>query len=148
MSTPHQDDLTLDDLFKYVSTEKPKNPYEDFFLLSNPFPTLGQFNGICVDQESVKAEFTRVLRNFYLDSQSQIMTILGSTGAGKTNLLRFLEQTLINWREPRTDQKAIIRSVYGFRHSTSRELSRDTPPNHQSIRGNVYHRVLLSGPTA
>ena len=107
MSTPHQDDLTLDGLFKEVSKEKPKNPYEDFFLLSNPFPTLGKFYGICVDQESVKEEFTRVLRNFYLDSQSQIMTILGSTGAGKTNLLKFLEQTLRNWRESGTEQKAI-----------------------------------------
>ena len=107
MSSLNQDDLTLDGLFKEVSKEKPKNPYEDFFLLSNPFPTLGQFYGICVDQKSVKAEFTRVLRDFYLDSQSKIMTILGSTGAGKTNLLRFLEQTLRSWREPRTEQKAI-----------------------------------------
>lgn len=107
MSTSHQDDLTLNGLFKEVSTEKPRNPYEEFFLLSNPFPTLGKFYGICVDQESVKAEFTRVLRGFYLDSQSQIMTIRGSTGAGKTNLLKFLEQTLRNWRESGTEQKAI-----------------------------------------
>ena len=107
MSSPNHDDLTLDGLFKEVSKENPKNPYEDFFLLSNPFPTLGQFYGICVDQESVKAEFTRVLRDFYLDSQSKIMTILGSTGAGKTNLLRFLEQTLRSWREPSTEKKAI-----------------------------------------
>ena len=107
MSTPHQDDLTLDSLFKDVSTEKPKNPHEDFFLLSNPFPTLGQFNGICVDQESVKSEFTRILRGFYLNSQSQIMTIHGNTGAGKTNLLRFLEQTLRSWRESGAERKAI-----------------------------------------
>ena len=107
MSTPHQDDLTLDSLFKDVSTEKPKNPHEDFFLLSNPFPTVGQFNGICVDQESVKSEFTRILRGFYLNSQSQIMTIHGNTGAGKTNLLRFLEQTLRSWRESGAERKAI-----------------------------------------
>ena len=107
MSTSHQDDLTLSGLFTEVSTEKPENPYEDFFLLSNPFPTLGKFYGICVDQELVKSDFTRVLRGFYLDSQSQIMTIRGSTGAGKTNLLRFLEQTLRNWRESGTEQKAI-----------------------------------------
>ena len=108
MSNSHQDDLTLDGLFKKVSTEKPKNPYEKFFLLSNPFPNVRQFYGICVDQESVKAEFTRILREFYVDSQSQIMTILGTTGAGKTNLLRFLEQTLRNWRESGPEQKAII----------------------------------------
>ena len=35
------------------------------------------------------------------------MTMLGSTGAGKTNLLRFLEQTLRSWREPNAEKKAI-----------------------------------------
>ena len=121
MSISHQDDLTLNGLFKEVSTEKPKNPYEDFFLLSNPFPTLGKFYGICVDQESVKAEFTRILRGFYLDSQSQIMTIRGSTGAGKTNLLRFLEQTLRNWRESGTERNAItdLFTVFITRHQGS-----------------------------
>ena len=107
MSTPHQDDLTLDGLFKEVSKEKPKNPYEDFFLLSNPFPTLGKFYGICVDQESVKAEFTRVLRNFYLDSQSQIMTILGSTGAGKTNLLKFWNKHLETGENPALSRRQL-----------------------------------------
>ena len=33
--------------------------------------------------------------------------MLGSTGAGKTNLLRFLEQTLRSWREPNAEKKAI-----------------------------------------
>ena len=35
------------------------------------------------------------------------MTILGSTGAGKTTILKFLEQTLIKWREPDKNNKAI-----------------------------------------
>ena len=107
MSSPNQDDLTLDDVRKNLSQEMPENPYEKFCLLSNPFPTLGQFYGICVNQELVKGEFTRVLREFYLDSQSKIMTMLGSTGAGKTNLLRFLEQTLKSWREPSAEKTAV-----------------------------------------
>ena len=107
MSSSHQDDLTLDGVRNEFSQEVPKNPYEDFYLLSNPFPTLGQFYGICVDQQQIKVEFTRVLRDFYLDTQTRIMTILGSTGAGKTNILRFLEQTLRSWREPNTEKKAI-----------------------------------------
>ena len=107
MSSSNQDDLTLDGLREEFSQETPENPYEEFFLLSNPFPILGQFYGICVDQESVKGEFTRVLRDFYRDSQSRIMTMLGSTGAGKTNLLRFLEQTLKSWREPGSEKKAV-----------------------------------------
>ena len=107
MSSPNQDDFTLDGLFEEVSQEQPENPYENFCLLSNPFPRVGQFYGICVDQESVKGEFRRILREFYHDSQSQVMTIFGSTGAGKTNLLRFLEQTFRKWREPTAGKKSI-----------------------------------------
>ena len=107
MSSANQDNLTLNGLHKEFSQEIPENPYEKYSLLSNPFPTLGQFYGICVDQESVKSRFTQVLREFYLSSQTQIMTMLGSTGAGKTNLLRFLEQTLKSWREPNAEKKAI-----------------------------------------
>ena len=107
MSSPNQDDFTLDGFFEEVSQEQPENPYEKFCLLSNPFPRVGQFYGICVDQESVKGEFRRILREFYHDSQSQVMTIFGSTGAGKTNLLRFLEQTFRKWREPTAGKKAV-----------------------------------------
>ena len=107
MSSLNQVDFTLDGLLEEFSKERPKNPYAEFSLLSNPFPTLGQFYGICVDQVSVKEEFARKLRDFYLDSQSQIMTILGSTGAGKTNLLRSLERALRRKQEPSTETKAI-----------------------------------------
>ena len=107
MSNLNQVDFTLDGLLEEFSKERPKNPYADFSLLSNPFPTLGQFYGICVNQESVKEEFARKLRDFHLDSQSQIMTILGSTGAGKTNLLRSLEQALRRKQEQSTGTKAI-----------------------------------------
>ena len=107
MSSATQEDLTLDALIEELGQDTPKNPYENYFLVSNPFPTLGQFSGICVNQESVKKEFTQALRDVYLGSQSRIMTILGSTGAGKTNLLRFLEQTLSNKRDSNTDRKTI-----------------------------------------
>ena len=70
MSSTNQDNLTLDGLRKEFSQEIPENPYEKYFLLSNPFPTLGQFYGICVDQEAVKIRFTQVLRDFYLSSQN------------------------------------------------------------------------------
>lgn len=107
MSTSNQNNLTLDDVRQELSQEIPENPHEKYFLLSNPFPVPGQFYGTCVDQEAVEGEFTRVLRNFYQDSQLQIMTMLGSTGAGKTNLLRYLEQKLRSWREPDSEKKAI-----------------------------------------
>ena len=106
MNHQSQNDPTLNRLFEEVSQEEPKNHFEDFFLRSNPFP-MREFYDFCVDQESVKAEFTRVLRTFYNDSQLQIMTILGNTGAGKTTLLKFLEQKLKKWREPNSERKAI-----------------------------------------
>ena len=115
MSNTYQEDLTLDALFDEVSEKDPKNPYEEFLLLSNPFPAVGQFiPDICVDQESVKGEFARTLREFYLDGRSRRMPILGRTGAGKTNLLRFFEQRLKEWREPRQGKQAItdLRTVF------------------------------------
>ena len=107
MNASNQDPPILDGVRQELSQKIPENRYQKFFLSSNPFPIPGQFYGICVDQEAVIGEFTRVLREFYQDSHLQIMTMLGSTGAGKTNLLRFLEQTLRSWREPDSEKRAI-----------------------------------------
>ena len=108
MNSLYQDDAILDDgMREELSQEIPENPYTDFYLLSNPFPIIGEFCGICVDQEEVKEKFKQELREFNHNTQTRIITIIGSTGMGKTNLLRFLEQTLKSWREPNTENKAI-----------------------------------------
>ena len=108
MNNLDQDDSILDDSMRAeLSQEMPENPYTDFYLLSNPFPIIGEFCGICVDQKEVKEKFKQELREFNRKAQTRIMTIIGSTGAGKTNLLRFLEQTLKSWREPNSENKAI-----------------------------------------
>jgi ATPase subunit of ABC transporter with duplicated ATPase domains len=109
MSDIPNNDLTLDALREELAVEQPKSPYERFFLLSNPFPAVGQFiPGICVNQEIVKREFARMLREFYLTGQSRRMTIVGRTGAGKTNLLKFFEQQLKEWRRPSDDRRALV----------------------------------------
>ena len=107
MNSSYQDDSILDDVREELSQEMPENPYTDFYLLSNPFPIIGEFCGICVDQEEVKEKFKQELREFNRDTRTRIMTMVGSTGAGKTNLLRFLEQKLKSWREPNTENRAI-----------------------------------------
>ena len=108
MSNSYQDDSIFDDGMREELSEKiPENPYEDFSLLSNPFPIIGEFCGICVDQEKVKEKFKQELREFKHNAQTRIMTMIGSTGAGKTNLLRYLEQIFKDWREPNTENKAI-----------------------------------------
>lgn len=106
MNSPNFIDPTLNNLFEEVSQEKPNTRLEDYFLLTNPFPK-GEFYEFCIDQDQVKKEFTRILRTFYNDTKLQTMTILGSTGAGKTTILKFLEQTLKKWREPDKNNKAI-----------------------------------------
>jgi Cdc6-like AAA superfamily ATPase len=108
MIETRNDDLTLDMLFEEVSKTQPKSPYEDFALPFNPFPAVGQFiPGICVNQDKIKREFARTLRESYLDGRGSRMTILGNTGAGKTNLLRFFEQQMREAREPHPGRSAI-----------------------------------------
>ena len=103
-----KDDPILANLRKEIGKGQPRNPYLDFLLLSNPFPDVGQFiPGICVNQDKIKQEFVRTLREFYHDEQSRRMTILGSTGAGKTNLLKFFRQELREWHEPAPGKQAI-----------------------------------------
>ena len=129
MNSIYSDDLTLDTLREELSEEQPRSPYLDFFLLSNPFPVAGQFSGICVNQDEVKREFARTLREFYLDGQARRMTIVGRTGAGKTNLLRFFEQRFREWREPLPGRPAItdlftifVREPQGGYFETHRQI--------------------------
>ncbi len=106
----NNDDLTLDSLFEEISQKQPQSPYQKYYFLSNPFPAGGQANpfpGICIDQDNIKREFARTLRELYLDGQSKRMAILGSTGAGKTNLLRFFEQQIRAQRESQIDRSPI-----------------------------------------
>lgn len=107
MKSLTQTDQMLDNLPEEIGEEKSINLYKNFSLLSNPFPTSGQFYGICVNQEPIKREFIRKFREFYRNSESQIMNIIGSTGAGKTNLLKFLEEQVQKWRDPDPKKKAI-----------------------------------------
>lgn len=101
-------DLTLDDLRNKIGKGQPGNPWVNFSLLSNPFPDVGQFiPGICVNQDKIKREFVRTLLEFYQDERSRRMIILGSTGAGKSNLLRFFEQELREWHEPSPGKQTI-----------------------------------------
>ncbi len=97
MSQAFDDDFNA--LLEEFNQGEPENPYEEFSLLSNPFPGEGQFIlGICVDQDDVKDEFKRKLREFHLNNRSTRLTIVGRTGAGKTTLLRFFEERLSDWR--------------------------------------------------
>jgi hypothetical protein len=77
------------------------NPYQNFSLVVNPFPSYGQFiEGVSVGQEQIKQEFARLLQELYRDQHSRRMVITGTTGAGKTNLLRDFEARIKGVRLP------------------------------------------------
>jgi hypothetical protein len=108
MSSSAENDFTLDSLLAEFGKQQPVSPYAGFSLPFNPFPAAGQFiPGICVNQERIKQELVRTLREFYADGRARRMIITGRTGAGKTNLLRFFEQQFREWREPHADRPTI-----------------------------------------
>ncbi len=118
MNDTNEYDLTLDAFLEELVQEQPTSPYERFFLLSNPFPAVGEFHGICVNQDRTKQEFLRTLRELYLHGQSRRLTIVGPTGAGKTNLLRFFEQQLKEWSKPNPDHRSLTNLFTVFIDST------------------------------
>jgi len=67
------------------------NPYEQYFLLDNPFPVHGEKPraDVCTDQMPIKQEFASILSNF--GSGAKRLRINGESGAGKTNILFYFE---------------------------------------------------------
>ena len=67
------------------------NPYEEYFLLENPFPGYGEPKfEVCTDQEELKNKFVSTLTNFSTDAKR--LRINGESGAGKTNILQYFEK--------------------------------------------------------
>lgn len=67
------------------------NPYEQYFLLENPFPAYGEpESDVCTDQEAIKQDFVYTLRNF--SSGAKRLCINGKNAAGKTNILQYFER--------------------------------------------------------
>jgi hypothetical protein len=73
-----------------VAAKKP-NPYEAHGLLENPFPGFGETSrDVCTNQDTIKGEFVKLLHAF--PSGAKRLRIDGGSGAGKTNILRYLER--------------------------------------------------------
>ena len=67
------------------------NPYRQFNLLRNPFPSYGDTrNNVCTDQEALKRTVVDRLQHF--DSTERRVRIDGDYGAGKTNVLRYFQR--------------------------------------------------------
>lgn len=79
------------DLSLFEARPEELNPYEEVFLLENPFPGSGEpESDVCTDQDAVKKKFIYSLQNF--SSTSKRLRINGRTGAGKTNILQYFER--------------------------------------------------------
>ncbi len=79
------------DLSLFGAKPEELNPYEEVFLLENPFPGSGDpESDVCTDQDAVKKKFVYTLQNF--SSSSKRLRINGRTGAGKTNILQYFER--------------------------------------------------------
>lgn len=81
--------LTRDHALFDAKNEK-LNPYEQYYLLENPFPGSGETGfDVCTDQEEIKKRFVYTLQNF--SPETKRLRINGENGAGKTNILRYFE---------------------------------------------------------
>ena len=79
------------DLSLFEARPEELNPYEEVFLLENPFPGSGEpESDVCTDQDAIKKKFVYTLQNF--SSTSKRLRINGRTGAGKTNILQYFER--------------------------------------------------------
>lgn len=76
------------------------NPYEQYQLLENPFPAYGDTRTVvCVDQKEIKKAFAQTLGSF--GPGAKRLRINGASGAGKTNILRYLQHYTDEARERR-----------------------------------------------
>jgi hypothetical protein len=70
--------------------QEKQNPYEQYFLLKNPFPGKGELNEKVVsNQEETKNAFIDKLGKFSEENENLI--IQGINGAGKTSILKYFE---------------------------------------------------------
>ena len=94
------------DLTRFGVKPQGPNPYEDYFLLGNPFPGPGETRfDVCSDQEDIKQKFINILENF--SSTTKRLRVNGENGAGKTNILRYFERLTDEAR-----RNTLINSLY------------------------------------
>ncbi len=87
----------FEELFQRKSVD---NPYEEYFLLENPFPGYGETGfDVCSDQGEIKEKFVTILQDF--SSTAKRLRINGESGAGKTNILRYFERLTDEARQSR-----------------------------------------------
>ncbi len=89
--------MPLDNLFSDETTtpeNQQKKLYEQFGVLSNPFPSAGQTSGHPHMPTAADQKVDEAVKTFYRDRKSHVMAITATQGIGKTNLLNAYEIAL------------------------------------------------------
>ena len=89
--------MPLDNLFADETTtpeNQQKKLYEQFGVLSNPFPSAGQTSGHPHMPTEADQKVDEAVKIFYRDRKSHVMAITATQGVGKTNLLNAYEVAL------------------------------------------------------
>lgn len=86
----------LNSLIEAMHSQVYESIWHKFNFLRNPFPRHREIiPDICVDQDRVKNAFRAKLVACYRDNVGDSLHIIGDTGAGKTNILKYYEE-LVN----------------------------------------------------
>ena len=89
--------MPLDNLFSDETTtpeNQQKKLYEQFGVLSNPFPSAGQTSGHPHMPTEADQKVDAAVKLFYHDRKSHVIAITATQGIGKTNLLNAYEIAL------------------------------------------------------
>jgi hypothetical protein len=103
-----------------------KTLYEHFGVIDNPFPSAGQPTGHPRQDDSVADEqVVNAIKQFERDHSTQVLVIEGTQGIGKTNLLNYYQQELLElysddetfyiiryYPDPEPTFDAIVRRVF------------------------------------
>ena len=111
-------------------TQEKQNPYEQYFLLKNPFPGKREVNAKVVsNQEVAKDAFIEKLKVFGQGIED--LTIQGINGAGKTSILKYFEYYVDEARKRNYLEKKIF-SIYAA----------ITEEDYSSLHSNIVSELL------
>ncbi len=107
------------------NNRRQKNLYETYGVLDNPFPPANKTTGNPHHLTEADEEITQRVKRFWETGNSEVVVVLGTQGAGKTNLLEYYQRELPPllseqehyyviryYSDPEPDFSAVVRRVF------------------------------------
>lgn len=142
--------MSLFDLLFKEQNKEPQELYEEYGVVSNPFPAFNQTRHHPHMTTAVDEKIMRLLRSFLRDGKTQVLVMEGTQGLGKTNVLENYATLLEESREylsgfvivrytpdPEPDfGKVVQRIVQEFGEARIREIGEQlaNKPNDERIK--------------